>query len=98
MHKLSMLNVLISYDITSDRRRTKVARLLEGYGDRVQYSVFEVTVSGQQLENIIESVTDLINLEKDSVRFYNLCAACSKKAIVVGPSDYPFEEEKYVII
>lgn len=34
---------LISYDITADKRRNALAKLLEGFGSRVQYSVFEVT-------------------------------------------------------
>src|SRR5262245_31991344 len=32
---------LIAYDIPNDQRRTKVAKTLEDFGDRVQYSVFE---------------------------------------------------------
>ncbi|NJN04871.1 MAG: CRISPR-associated endonuclease Cas2, partial [Leptolyngbyaceae cyanobacterium RM1_1_2] len=34
--------VLVVYDISDDRRRTKLATFLEGYGRRVQYSVFDV--------------------------------------------------------
>ncbi len=33
---------LIAYDISLDERRTRIAHLLESYGDRVQYSVFVV--------------------------------------------------------
>ena len=33
--------VVVSYDITNDRRRLKVMKTLEGFGERVQYSVFE---------------------------------------------------------
>ena len=33
--------VLIAYDVTSDRRRSKIARLLANHGERIQYSVFE---------------------------------------------------------
>lgn len=32
---------LVSYDIPETRRRTKLAKILEDFGDRVQYSVFE---------------------------------------------------------
>ena len=31
---------IVSYDISDDRRRARVAKLLLDYGDRVQYSVF----------------------------------------------------------
>lgn len=33
--------VVVSYDIKNDKRRRKVMKLMEGYGERVQYSVFE---------------------------------------------------------
>jgi len=33
---------LISYDVPDDQRRLKIMHLLEGLGERVQYSVFEV--------------------------------------------------------
>ena len=36
---------VVSYDISSDRLRNKVARTLEGYGTRIQYSVFECKLS-----------------------------------------------------
>lgn len=43
---------LISYDIPDDKRRLKIAHLLEGYGERVQYSVFEVWVTAKELEKL----------------------------------------------
>lgn len=36
-----MLFYVVVYDISSDKQRKKVSDLLEGYGLRVQYSVFE---------------------------------------------------------
>lgn len=35
---------LVAYDIVDDRRRTKIAKVLESYGDRIQYSVFVVDI------------------------------------------------------
>ncbi|NJK64957.1 MAG: CRISPR-associated endonuclease Cas2, partial [Synechococcaceae cyanobacterium SM2_3_1] len=36
---------VIAYDISCDRRRRKVSEVLEGYGKRAQYSVFECVIS-----------------------------------------------------
>src|SRR6266511_1773180 len=44
---VAMLYV-ISYDISVDRRRARVAKLLEGFGQRVQYSVFECDLTESQ--------------------------------------------------
>ena len=35
--------ILVTYDIENDRRRTKIHKLLEGYGLAVQYNVFELS-------------------------------------------------------
>jgi len=39
-----------SYDITEDNRRVRIARILLGYGCRVQKSVFEVWLTAKQLD------------------------------------------------
>ena len=47
---------LIAYDIPDDRRRSRAARVLEGFGDRVQYSVFVVDALPAQFVSAIRSV------------------------------------------
>ncbi|MGI0489366.1 CRISPR-associated endonuclease Cas2 [Pantanalinema rosaneae CENA516] len=43
-----MLLYVVTYDIPCDKRRKKVADLLEGYGRRVQYSVFECVLTAEK--------------------------------------------------
>jgi CRISPR-associated protein Cas2 len=43
-----MFLYVISYDIPDDKRRKKIADLLEGYGQRVQYSVFECQLNREK--------------------------------------------------
>jgi CRISPR-associated protein Cas2 len=45
--------ILISYDIKSDKLRTKFSKFIKKFGYRVQYSVFEITNSKRILENIM---------------------------------------------
>ncbi|MDF1516162.1 MAG: CRISPR-associated endonuclease Cas2 [Anaerolineae bacterium] len=75
--------VVASYDITDTRRRTKVAQLLEGYGERVQYSVFELWVTREEMGALRKKLASLV-VEEGSIRFYPLCAACEKKRRVEG--------------
>lgn len=63
---------LIAYDISDDVRRTKVAKKLESYGDRVQYSVFIVDARPAKLLRLRALLTDLIDEGTDSVLFCNL--------------------------
>lgn len=55
---------LISYDIPDDKRRGKIAHLLEGYGERVQYSVFEVWVTDKELEKLSQQLQRLVQARK----------------------------------
>jgi len=76
---------LVSYDITNDRCRTKVAKELENYGVRVQYSVFECDITKEKMEELYEKLIKL--LQKDStgnIRIYFLCEDCKKKTRILG--------------
>ncbi|QOC94196.1 CRISPR-associated endonuclease Cas2 [Micromonospora craniellae] len=63
---------LIAYDISDDVRRTKVAKKLESYGDRVQYSVFIVDTRPAKFLRLRTQLTDMIDEGTDSVLFCNL--------------------------
>lgn len=76
--------MVVSYDITDDRRRTKVMKTLAGYGQRVQYSVFECEVRPAQVDELQRRLRRIIRPEQDSVRFYPLCEECLGKVITLG--------------
>lgn len=61
---------VIAYDTPSHRRRRKFAQLLEGYGLRVQWSVFECELRGEQLQRLRQRLERLIVEKEDSVRFW----------------------------
>jgi len=65
---------VITYDIPCDKRRKKVADLLEGYGQRVQYSVFECYLNKRQYCQLQQRLRQKVQLDRDSVRFYPLTA------------------------
>ena len=52
--------VLIIYDISSNKRRTKMAKLLESYGFRVQRSAFEAVVSMPEYLKLLKGLTGLL--------------------------------------
>jgi len=76
--------VLVSYDICDPKRLPKVAKLLEGYGVRVQYSVFECILTERQLNELQRRLKRLIRTETDSVRFYRLCETCREEITITG--------------
>lgn len=75
---------MICYDIADNRRRNKVARLLEGWGERVQESVFECHMTAAQHRRIMSEIAILIDAEQDKVRYYALCGKDRGKLQVLG--------------
>ncbi|MBD2576991.1 CRISPR-associated endonuclease Cas2 [Oscillatoria sp. FACHB-1406] len=67
-----MLFYLIAYDIPCDKRRKKIADLLEGYGTRVQYSVFECILERAQYQELQKRLKKRYKSAEDSLRFYPL--------------------------
>lgn len=75
---------LICYDIVKDSRRNKTAHLLEGYGMRVQKSVFECVLNEKQLELLERKLKRYIKAEEDQVRFYPMSAHTRRKVVILG--------------
>lgn len=76
--------ILVTYDISSDKRRTKLHNTLLNYGTPVQYSVFECLLDEKGEKQMRQAVKRVIRPRKDHVRYYYLCAACLKKVETTG--------------
>lgn len=76
--------VTITYDISEDKRRTKVHKILKSYGQWVQFSVFECSLTETQYAKLRLRLTKIIKLEQDNIRFYFLCACCQGKVERIG--------------
>ncbi len=69
--------VLVSYDVATSteggaRRLRRVARACQDFGQRVQYSVFEIEVDAAQWTLLKRRLISVIDTEVDSLRFYFL--------------------------
>jgi CRISPR-associated protein Cas2 len=67
-----MLLYIVTYDIPCDKRRKKVSDLLEGYGQRVQYSVFECALPETKYLELCRRLKKKLKVGEDSVRIYPL--------------------------
>lgn len=72
-HNSEMKQMLIIYDISDNRRRTKIAKLFEGYGYRVQESAFEFCINNKRYKKLIKQI-DTICKAEDNIRIYPLRA------------------------
>jgi CRISPR-associated protein Cas2 len=74
--KRNLQFVLIVYDISNDRRRTKLHTLLLDYGTPVQYSAFECRLDNKELSKLKNAIKRIVRPRKDNLRYYYLCSAC----------------------
>jgi len=90
---------LVVYDTPDDRRRYRLARILEDYGDRVQYSVFEIWVSPQTWEGLLARLRKVVDAEEDSLRLYAVCEGCARKVLrLAAPGPEPWWEPDVYIV
>ena len=71
--------VLISYDISNNKKRTKFNNYIKKSGVRLQYSVYEIENSERILKNIVEDLNNkFIKIfdETDSVYIFKLSNSC----------------------
>ncbi len=79
------MNYLICYDIVENKKRTHFAKMLDGFGDRVQKSVFELPkLDKDTFEACLRKIKSFELDEDDSVRIYPLCEACRKAIKIFG--------------
>ena len=79
--------VVVSYDIADDRRRVRVASEMENFGQRVQYSVFECHLSEAQISDLETRLQEIIDWDRDRVRYYRLCERDTRRIVVDGPGE-----------
>ena len=88
---------VISYDIPDNRRRSQLAKVLKGFGTRVQYSVFEAHLTRSQFEQMKQAVARVIDTTEDSVRYYALCSACATRIEVPARGEVTLDPQTIVV-
>jgi CRISPR-associated protein Cas2 len=81
--------VLVTYDVaTSEKKGTvrlrRVAKACRDFGQRVQYSVFEIEVDPAQWVRLKARLENIIDPATDSLRYYYLGANWQRKVEHVG--------------
>ncbi|NMC10142.1 MAG: CRISPR-associated endonuclease Cas2 [Methanothrix sp.] len=69
------MRLAVTYDISDNRTRTRVFKILESYGAWKQYSVFELEISDIQRLEMENEIKEQIEAG-DKVRIYELCERC----------------------
>lgn len=77
------MRLVVTYDISDNKIRNRVYRILEKYGAWKQYSVFELDITAVQRVELEDEIRAEIE-STDKVRIYSLCDRCVKNIIDIG--------------
>jgi CRISPR-associated protein Cas2 len=69
---------LVSYDVRDPKRLRQVAKLLESYGSRVQYSVFRCRLDVEMLERLHWQLSQVME-DVDDLLVIPLCNHCAAR-------------------
>jgi len=87
------MDIVIAYDVNTEtpagrRRLRRVARACLGFGQRVQYSVFECSLNETHLERLRQQLLKIIDPQEDSLRIYFLRGSREEVVEVYGRDGY----------
>lgn len=89
--------IVVSYDIPDDKRRLRIMKILAGYGQRVQYSVFECEIRPVDFRELQQRLRRALAPEEDDVRIYSLCESCLGKVIMLGRAEAHRHQSRLIV-
>lgn len=81
---------LVCYDICDDKRLRKVFTVMRGYGDHLQYSVFECQLTAADLVRLRTELSVIIHHREDQVLFVDLGPAEGRGDRVITALGRPY--------
>lgn len=89
--------IMITYDVSDNKRRARMAKSLKDYLDRVQKSVFEGELDDEKLQLVEAKLVEEMDEDQDSLRVYPLCAACKRRIRVHGLGQVLDDPHVYIV-
>jgi CRISPR-associated protein Cas2 len=89
--------VLVIYDIPDNKRRVKLSNFLEGYGRRVQKSVFECFLSMDEMKRLYALIQKRVKPVEDNVRFYWIPVDAVPRTLTIGSAQPEAPPQMYII-
>lgn len=89
---------MVCYDIRDPGRLRVVQKVMRGYGNRVQYSIFRCHLTARDLARLRWELSKIINPE-DELLIAHLCKSCVEKLEIHSMNvSWPKEEPSYEIL
>ncbi len=99
---MARLDIVVTYDVNTEdadgrRRLRRVAKICEAYGQRVQKSVFECSVTAPQLERMKGRLLKAMDKQADSLRIYRLIGGREGCVETFGRDTYEDYESPQIV-
>ena len=89
---------LVLYDIRDPRRWREAYRLIRGFGERIQYSVFRLYGSRRTMEQLRFELEKIL-AEEDDLLVLELCSRCEARVAARNPGrSWPDEGDGWTIL
>lgn len=89
---------IVSYDISDNRRWRRVYRTMRGFGDPIQYSVFQCDLLPAERIMMIEALTEVINHKEDRILIIDVGPAKGRRKRIETLGKQLIAAEKNAII
>jgi CRISPR-associated protein Cas2 len=91
---------IVAYDISDQKRWRRVFRLMKGYGEWVQLSVFQCRLTSRQHAELIALLDGLIQHEQDHIVLMDLGVADNviPRVVSLGKAEFHAIEHEPVIV
>lgn len=80
---------LVCYDVSNPRRLQRMGKRMEGYGVRIQYSIFMCLLDSSGMRSLKDMIARTLNGEEDSVVILPVCSRCEASREEIGPASWP---------
>lgn len=81
---------LVTYDVSDDKRLARVLKTMRGFGQHLQYSVFECDLSQADLARCRYRLSEIIDHREDQVLFVDLGPADGRGDRVITALGRPY--------
>lgn len=91
---------IVTYDISDQRRWRKIFRLMKGYGEWLQLSVFQCRLSSRRHAELVATLDEMIHHDEDHVVIMDVGMAERIKPRItsLGKADYePVSREPTIV-
>lgn len=100
MSRRDVRRFIVAYDVPDDRRRTRLATVLQSYGDRVQFSVFVVDAAEVKMRRMRRALEAVVVRAQDSVLIADLGSVMDVEAsryVVIGRGRPITETDSFIL-